>query len=88
MYFRAPPTTNTCHVEEYLGVESTPAPLRGAIDVAAHVSFGAKVTASQARRNLTHMADTKFILGTTTEEHEGTRGLGTRQRLPHHRSPG
>jgi RHH-type transcriptional regulator, proline utilization regulon repressor / proline dehydrogenase / delta 1-pyrroline-5-carboxylate dehydrogenase len=55
------------HVEEYLGGSSTPAALRGAIDFAGHVPFGANVTASQARRNIARMAD-QFILGTTTAE--------------------
>ena len=55
------------HVEEYLGGAATPSPLRSAIAVASRLPFGARVTASQARRNIARMAD-QFILGTSVSE--------------------
>lgn len=56
------------HVEEYLGGDAdVPAALRSAIELATKVPLGARVTASQARRNIARMAD-QFILGTTAEE--------------------
>lgn len=55
------------HVEEYLDGEFTPSALRSAIGLAGSVPLGASVTASQARRNISRMAE-QFILGTSSKE--------------------